>query len=62
MVRADDPPIDINRTPFEQAELPRLLAGYDICIDDHSYLPAELIEQCDRLKHLVFLGIGAASI
>lgn len=61
VVRADDPPIDVNRMPFERAELPRLLTGYDICINDHSYLPTDLIEQCDRLKHIVFLGTGAAS-
>jgi D-3-phosphoglycerate dehydrogenase len=61
VVRADDPPIDVNRMPFDQAELPRLLAGYEICIDDHSYLPTELIKQCEKLKHIVFLGTGAAS-
>jgi D-3-phosphoglycerate dehydrogenase len=61
VVRADDPPIDINREPVAQAELPRLLNGYDICIDDHCYLPTELIEQCNMLKHIVFLGTGAAS-
>lgn len=61
VVRADDPPIDVNRVPFEQAELPRLLTGYNICIDDHSYLPTELVEQCSTLKHIIFLGTGAAS-
>jgi len=59
--RADDPPIEVNRRPFEQAELPQLLAGYDICIDDHSYMPTELVAQCAALKHIVFLGTGAAS-
>ena len=43
------------------AELPRVLEGYDICVDDHSYLPTELVEQCGALKHVVFLGTGAAS-
>jgi D-3-phosphoglycerate dehydrogenase / 2-oxoglutarate reductase len=61
VVRADDPPIDVNRAAFAPAELPRLLNGYDICIDDHSYLPTALIEQCNGLKHIVFLGTGAAS-
>ena len=60
-LRADDPPIDVNRAPFERAELPRLLNGYDICIDDHSYMPTELVAQCDALKHIVFLGTGASS-
>ena len=61
VLRADDPPIDVNRTPFERTELPRLLQGYDICIDDHSYMPTELVAQCDALKHIVFLGTGASS-
>jgi len=61
VARAGDPPIDVNRKPFEQAELPRVLKGYDICIDDHSYLPTHLVEQCEALKHIVFLGTGPAS-
>ncbi len=61
VVRADDPPIDVNRGPVQQAELPQLLTGYDICIDDHSYLPTELIARCDTVKHIIFLGTGAAS-
>jgi len=56
-----DPPIDVNTTPFKSEELPRLLAGYDICIDDHSYMPTELMAQCPTLKHIVFMGTGAAS-
>jgi D-3-phosphoglycerate dehydrogenase / 2-oxoglutarate reductase len=61
VLRADDPAIDVNRTPFERTELPRLLKGYDICIDDHSYMPTDLVERCDGLKHIVFLGTGASS-
>src|SRR4029077_7695647 len=61
VLRADDPPIDVNRKPFERAELPRLLEGYDICIDDHSYMPTDLVAQCDALKHIVFLGTGPSS-
>jgi D-3-phosphoglycerate dehydrogenase / 2-oxoglutarate reductase len=59
--RADDPPIVVNTKPFERAELPRVLAGYDICVDDHSYMPTELVAQCPTLKHIVFLGTGASS-
>jgi D-3-phosphoglycerate dehydrogenase / 2-oxoglutarate reductase len=61
VVRPDDPPIDVNRKPYPQPELPRVLKGYDICIDDHSYLPTDLVERCDALKHVVFLGTGPAS-
>src|ERR1700761_9277014 len=59
--RSDDPPIDVNRKPFERHELPRMLKGYEIAIDDHSYMPTELVDQCDSLKHIVFLGTGPAS-
>jgi D-3-phosphoglycerate dehydrogenase len=61
VLRADDPPIDVNRKPFAREELPRVLKGYDICIDDHSYMPTNLVDQCDALKHVVFLGTGPAS-
>jgi D-3-phosphoglycerate dehydrogenase / 2-oxoglutarate reductase len=61
VVRPDDPPIDVNRKPFAQSELPHLLNGYDICIDDHSYLPTDLVAQCPALGHVVFLGTGASS-
>lgn len=61
VVRADDPPIDVHRTAFAPDELPRLLDGYEICIDDHSYLPTALAARCAMLKHVVFLGTGAAS-
>jgi len=59
--RGDDPPITVNTNPVPAAELPRLLAGYDICLDDHSYMPTEIIAQCKALKHIVFLGTGAGS-
>jgi D-3-phosphoglycerate dehydrogenase len=61
VIRADDPPIDVNRAPFARDELPRVIAGYDIVIDDHSYMPTPLVAQCPELKHIVFLGTGAAS-
>jgi len=61
VVRPDDPPIAINTKPFAREDLPRLLAGYDICLDDHSYMPTELVAQCKTLRHIVFLGTGAAS-
>jgi D-3-phosphoglycerate dehydrogenase / 2-oxoglutarate reductase len=59
--RADDPPIVVNTQSFERTALPRVLAGYDICVDDHSYMPTELVAQCPALKHIVFLGTGASS-
>jgi D-3-phosphoglycerate dehydrogenase len=59
--RPDDPPVTINAVPFERNELPRVIGDYDICIDDHSYMPTDLVRQCANLKHVVFLGTGAAS-
>ena len=59
--RPGDPPIDVNRQPFAREELPRILDGYDICLDDHSYLPTDQVAQCKQLKHVVFLGTGAAN-
>jgi D-3-phosphoglycerate dehydrogenase len=61
VARTGDPPIDVNRNPFEQDALPRVLKGYAICIDDHSYMPTHLVDRCDALKHIVFLGTGPAS-
>ncbi|MDC7788484.1 NAD(P)-dependent oxidoreductase [Rhodoplanes sp. TEM] len=59
--RPDDPPIAVNTAPFTAADLPRLLAGCAIVLDDHSYMPTEQIAQCKDLRHIVFLGTGAAS-
>jgi D-3-phosphoglycerate dehydrogenase len=61
VIRPDDPPIDVNRADRVGADLPRVLAGYEIALDDHSYMPTELVAQCRELKHIVFLGTGAAS-
>jgi D-3-phosphoglycerate dehydrogenase len=58
---AGDPPITVNSAPFVSADLPALLEGYRICIDDHSYMPTEIIRQCRDLRHIVFLGVGAGS-
>jgi D-3-phosphoglycerate dehydrogenase len=59
--RPDDPPIAVNTTPFEKTELPRVIGDHAIAIDDHSYMPTDLVRQCKNLKHIVFLGTGAAS-
>jgi D-3-phosphoglycerate dehydrogenase / 2-oxoglutarate reductase len=59
--RADDPPVTTNLQPFQATDLPRLLDGYDICIDDHSYMPSAQIAQCKSLRHIVFCGTGASS-
>jgi len=59
--RPDDPPITVNTAPVAPSALPDLIAGYDICLDDHSYMPTELVARCSSLKHIVFLDTGASS-
>jgi D-3-phosphoglycerate dehydrogenase len=61
VIKPDDPGIDVNREAFARDQLPRIIGGYDIAIDDHSYMPTPLIAQCPELKHIVFLGTGASS-
>jgi D-3-phosphoglycerate dehydrogenase len=61
VLRPDDPQIDVNTTPFDRNAVPELLAGYAVCLDDHSYFPAEILARCADLKHIVFLGTGASS-
>jgi len=61
VLRGDDPPIDVNDKAFARDDLPRVIKGYDIAIDDHSYMPTPLVAQCPELKHIVFLGTGPAS-
>jgi len=59
--RADDPPVTINTTPFAKNDLPQVIGDHAIAIDDHSYMPTDLVALCKNLKHIVFLGTGAAS-
>lgn len=61
VLKPTDPSIDVNRKPFAKEQLPDVIRGYDIAIDDHSYMPTELVAQCPALKHIVFLGTGPAS-
>jgi len=61
VLRPGDPRIDVNRSAFARDELPRIIRGYDVAIDDHSYMPTPLVTQCPELKHIVFLGTGPAS-
>lgn len=59
--RVGDPPILVNTAAFKSEDLPRLLDGYEVVLDDHSYMPTPIVAQCRSLKHIVFLGTGAAS-
>jgi D-3-phosphoglycerate dehydrogenase len=61
VLKPDDPKIDVNRKAFAKDDLPSVIRGYEIAIDDHSYMPTPLVAQCPELKHIVFLGTGPAS-
>jgi D-3-phosphoglycerate dehydrogenase len=61
VIRPDDPPITVNRTDRVGDDLPRVLGDHEVALDDHSYMPTELVAQCPALRHIVFLGTGAAS-
>jgi D-3-phosphoglycerate dehydrogenase len=47
--------------PVAEKDIPAKVAGYDTVIDDSSYFSAATLEKCKGLKHIVFLGTGAAS-
>ena len=42
IIRADDPPIDVNMTPYKREELPLVLAGYDIVWFEEALPPDDL--------------------
>ena len=56
-----DIPIVVNMGPVDEADVPAKVAGYDTVIDDASYFSAPTLAKCQGLKHIVFLGTGAAS-
>jgi D-3-phosphoglycerate dehydrogenase len=47
--------------PAKAEDIPSLIAGYDTVINDASYFNEATLGQCKGLKHIVFLGTGAAS-
>lgn len=61
VIRPDDPAITVHHTDRVGDELPQVIGDNEIALDDHSYMPTSLVAQCPRLKHIVFLGTGAAS-
>jgi D-3-phosphoglycerate dehydrogenase len=62
LVRPGDPPVAINRDPdITPADLPKLLAGCTVAIDDHTHFTTDVVRECKDLKHVVFLGTGPRS-
>lgn len=60
--RPDDLPLDIHEDPdIAPEDLPRLLKGVQIAIDDHTPFPVDVVKRCPDLRHIVFLGTGARS-
>ncbi len=60
--RPGDLPVTIHEDPdITPEDLPRLLKGVPIAIDDHTHFPVEVVKRCPDLKHIVFLGTGARS-
>ena len=62
VARPDDPPVRVNEQDDIPPEaLPRLLAGYDFVLNDHTRMPTDAMRLCTGLKHVIFLGTGARS-
>ena len=59
--KPSDIPVKVNMGPAVAADIPRLVEGYDTVINDASYFNEETLKRCTGLKHIVFLGTGAAS-
>ena len=58
---AGDPPITVNQAPVAETDLPKAIAGFDTVINDATYFNKETLSRCKDLKHIVYLGTGAAS-
>jgi len=56
-----DIPVVVNMGPVEEKDVPAKVAGYDTVINDATYFSAPTLAQCKDLRHIVFLGTGAAS-
>lgn len=57
----NDIPVKVNMGPVDADAIPKLIEGYDTVINDASYFNEETLKRCTGLKHIVFLGTGAAS-
>jgi D-3-phosphoglycerate dehydrogenase / 2-oxoglutarate reductase len=62
VVEQADPPVRLNdAVDVAPEELPALLAGQDFVLNDHTFMPTEVMRRCAGLKHVIFLGTGARS-
>jgi D-3-phosphoglycerate dehydrogenase / 2-oxoglutarate reductase len=56
-----DVEVAINMGPVAEADIPKRVEGYDTVINDATYFNETTLKLCRGLKHIVFLGTGAAS-
>jgi D-3-phosphoglycerate dehydrogenase len=62
VTRPGDPKVDVNtQAQVAPEELPKLLAGRDFVLNDHSFMPTDAMRLCQGLSHVIFLGTGARS-
>jgi D-3-phosphoglycerate dehydrogenase / 2-oxoglutarate reductase len=62
VVEQADPPVRLNdAVDVAPEELPALLAGQDFVLNDHTFMPTEVMRRCAGLRHVIFLGTGARS-
>jgi D-3-phosphoglycerate dehydrogenase / 2-oxoglutarate reductase len=59
--KPEDIPIAVNMGPVAETDVPAKVEGYDTVINDATYFNGETLARCSGLKHIVFLGTGAAS-
>jgi D-3-phosphoglycerate dehydrogenase len=53
--------ITVNMGPVAESDIPAKIDGYDTVINDATYFNEATLKRCAGLKHIVFLGTGAAS-
>jgi D-3-phosphoglycerate dehydrogenase / 2-oxoglutarate reductase len=61
VLKPGDVEITVNMGPVDEKDIPKTLAGYDTVVNDSSYFSEPTLKACTGLKHIVFLGTGAAS-
>lgn len=54
--------VDVSTAALATDDIPGMVEGYDICIDDHTRIPSDILARCAGLRHFVYFGTGAASI
>ena len=57
----NDIPIVVNMGPVDEKDVATAVSGYDTVINDATYFSAPTLAKCRDLRHIVFLGTGAAS-